>query len=49
MSCVTDKSPCQAELLLSVSLLSYSGLKPAYFKGELVFILICGSMWSTFF
>lgn len=46
MSCISDKSPCYAELLFSVNLLSCSGLKPAHCKGELLFTLICGSMQS---
>lgn len=46
MSYVTDKPPCRAELLFSINLLSCSGLKPAHFKGELLFILICDAMQS---
>lgn len=49
MFCVADKSPCHAELLFSVNLLSCSGLKPAQFKCELLFILICDSMQSMLF
>lgn len=49
MSCVTDKSPSHAELLFSVNLLSCSGLQIAHFKGELLFILVCGSMQSMLF
>lgn len=49
MSCITDMSPCHAELLFSVNLLSSYGLKPADFKGELLFMLICGSMQNMLF
>lgn len=49
MPCVTDKSPCHAELLFSVNLLSCSGLKPAHFKDELLLILICGNTQSMLF
>lgn len=49
MSCVTDKPPCHEELMFSVNLLSCSGLKPAHFKGELLFILICDGMQSMLF
>lgn len=49
MFCAADKSPCHAELLFSVILLSCSGLKPAHFKDELLFILICDSMQSMLF
>lgn len=49
MFCVADKSPCHAEVLFSANLLLCSGLKPAHFKGELLFILICDSMQSMLF
>lgn len=49
MSCITDKSPCHAELLFSLNLLLCCGLKSAHFKGELLFNLIHGSMQSMFF